>query len=997
MPYSMRYDNLLRLGWIPPIELVSGNLRDIEIRDVRRGGSVYRVAIDNCDDCTNGEYFPSSATAGQSFYVGYHGGVDEDAWQNAQGTSTYGGSGLLIWHVPDQFSDTGPEDELSSNARTRQTWDLEVASGRYEPIPDPNNPGTYLGLDNSTPNPTDGLDRFDTLIPYHLQEALYTRGSAAGDFFNPSGVREFSYRSNPNTFGYSPSCTSVPLASRLSSFDANEDVPNSVFIEIKEEGWTTDGEYDGPYAIVDILLAPHEDVTYPNAAHDRLTVGQPMTFTWTMDRSFGWDGVLPYDPDNDLVIETVDIYVDPTGGESLQPWSLVASGVPNTGSFTWTPTTEFISQNARATIVYHNKYSTHLASDSSDETFVVGNPPVATLENKSVETQLAYDGQPYSSVALDFDGDALRDLMIAIQDQPSKLFRNLGVAGGVPSFAEWPASRFEGGAAAPQAGLHGLAVADYDNDGDDDFFASANINARLYKNDGAGNFEDVAPELGVATAATYSWCGAWQDYDGDGDVDLFVGRGLASGTEPTPMDTSAKPDALLANAPTDTREFTSFVDVSAAAGIDQDPAQIDFTVAATWGDVNNDGMPDLFQARLIDNLPVGPPGGPDHGSHLYVNQGDGTFAEESDLWIASNIVWNSSASWADVDNDADLDLIATAQADGYVGTRVYRNDQMTLDLISEDVGLGARGPIKSANVLDVDLDGFADVFSVTDGPTDTPMLYLRDAEAPAMSYYDAGSMLGLQPAATSGVTVEDWNGDGDPDLYLGRPDDAEFFYRTSAAGGGDQLSNEWVGVRLVGGGGNNVSAIGAQVVLKKDGVPTQVQVVDGGSGRGGQLSRDLVFGLADNASSPNLTAAITWPNGFQQTATLNANSMNVVNDATPATVIEASITITKSPYSPSKNTWTFEWETPYLTRIGNDRVTVSDQSCSNGSWVFQLGSPNVTCKVTKSAAGYHHEIRATNLDCTPRCQYEYTIESATDFQADQSDSPRTFYTKICVQ
>ena len=68
----------------------------------------------------------------------------------------------------------------------------------------------------------------------------------------------------------------------------------------------------------------------------------------------------------------------------------------------------------------------------------------------------------------------------------------------------------------------GVAVADYDNDGDSDLFFSALNANRLYRNDG-GRFKDVTAAAGVAgDADRWSASAGFFDYDNDGDLDLFV-------------------------------------------------------------------------------------------------------------------------------------------------------------------------------------------------------------------------------------------------------------------------------------------------------------------------------------------------------------------------------------------------------------------------------------------------------------------------------------------
>jgi hypothetical protein len=68
----------------------------------------------------------------------------------------------------------------------------------------------------------------------------------------------------------------------------------------------------------------------------------------------------------------------------------------------------------------------------------------------------------------------------------------------------------------------GVAVGDYDGDGDDDLFFTAVGGNRTFRND-AGRFTDVTSESGVA-GSTDDWTtsSGFLDYDRDGDLDLFV-------------------------------------------------------------------------------------------------------------------------------------------------------------------------------------------------------------------------------------------------------------------------------------------------------------------------------------------------------------------------------------------------------------------------------------------------------------------------------------------
>lgn len=82
-----------------------------------------------------------------------------------------------------------------------------------------------------------------------------------------------------------------------------------------------------------------------------------------------------------------------------------------------------------------------------------------------------------------------------------------------------------------QDGGVGCAVGDYDNDGDFDLYVATYGDNLLYRNEGDGNFTEVAEAFGV-TGPTKSVGAAWGDFDNDGDLDLFV-VGYGDGQRPT--------------------------------------------------------------------------------------------------------------------------------------------------------------------------------------------------------------------------------------------------------------------------------------------------------------------------------------------------------------------------------------------------------------------------------------------------------------------------------
>jgi hypothetical protein len=142
----------------------------------------------------------------------------------------------------------------------------------------------------------------------------------------------------------------------------------------------------------------------------------------------------------------------------------------------------------------------------------------------NVVDQKLYFG--FQAVIEDFDHDGWPDLFVANDSNPNYLYRNkhdgtfeeVAVASGVAFSAD-----------GKEMSSMGVAVGDYDHDGNMDIFITtfANDNYILYHNDGGGLFTDVSYAAGVgeATIPNLGWATFFFDYDNDGHLDLFCANG----------------------------------------------------------------------------------------------------------------------------------------------------------------------------------------------------------------------------------------------------------------------------------------------------------------------------------------------------------------------------------------------------------------------------------------------------------------------------------------
>jgi len=136
-----------------------------------------------------------------------------------------------------------------------------------------------------------------------------------------------------------------------------------------------------------------------------------------------------------------------------------------------------------------------------------------------------HDYYGFAALAGDYDNDGDLDIYIANDSTPNSLYRNDG--GQFSDVALITASAYsEDGR--EQGGM-GLASSDYDGDGDLDLFVTnfSHDNNTLYKNNGRGFFTDASftTSLGKESITSLGWGTGFFDYDNDGDDDLFVANG----------------------------------------------------------------------------------------------------------------------------------------------------------------------------------------------------------------------------------------------------------------------------------------------------------------------------------------------------------------------------------------------------------------------------------------------------------------------------------------
>jgi len=613
-------------------------------------------------------------------------------------------------------------------------------------------------------------------------------------------------------------------------------------------------------------------------------------------------------------------------------------------------------------------------------------PGVARYENKSTESELDYAGTPYSSVTLDYDNDGKQDLMLSVQDAQSTIFRCWRVSpDGVPEYQDKRDDVFIAQGDKPQAGLRGLSVADYNNDGRMDIFAAHATQPRLYCQTASHTFEDKASTTSLLALAQNSWTGSWADYNRDGWLDLLVTRWGYSGQQPTPEQSGTLlPVSLLANSGGSSIAFSL---KNGVAGLASAPAAA--SISAAWGDVDGDGLQDFVVGDLQGSAQLYMNQGLDEYSHEY------WFTEQSAsrlLGVAYSKTKISGLQWLDYDGDSDLDLAIARYQDASNCVAIMKNTSGILSVLYwPTIGLTTLAATNGLMTLDYDLNGRPDILAVPAASNGGVSLYAASEPGQTADFVDLAEQSGIDMGRVDGIVAADFNGsDGDPDLYLGRPKgDYKFFYKNAKPLGGDSLGRNYLRLKLVGNThDNSVSGIGARVYFETTdaaGEPIALmQQVDGGSGRGIQQVPNLTFATGDLARAAKAT--VYWPNGRVQTNTSLATSTSgtqytITEPTTAPALIAGSVTGQYTALPGEAAIWEFNWRTQDWSNPALDRVVVEDNvgqppECTIGS--LELRQDHVGVEVTVEpypGGGFLHKLVWSGASCVGGCSYKYKVYS----------------------
>ncbi len=305
----------------------------------------------------------------------------------------------------------------------------------------------------------------------------------------------------------------------------------------------------------------------------------------------------------------------------------------------------------------------------------------------------------------DYDGDGDRDLFtVGIQD-PHRLYRNNGDG----TFTDVTT---EAGLLDPRGGWASLFF-DYDGDGDRDLFVTRDgwrgpEPNSLYRNNGDGTFTDVAHRAGLGGNHN-SFTATLADIDRDGDIDLYVANGVA--------EAGGAPNTLYRN-----QGDGTFIEVAGQAGV----GNLGRSIGSAFGDYDNDGWLDLFATgwtesyqEVLQSAISGMPSQERNRLALYHNNRDGTFTDVTYEAGLARSYGAMAAQYGDIDNDGWLDIYlgnGGPPMDTYEPNILLRNTgQGTFVDITESAGVGNLGKGHGATFADYDNDGDLDLYAPIGG------------------------------------------------------------------------------------------------------------------------------------------------------------------------------------------------------------------------------------------------------------------------------------------
>ena len=395
----------------------------------------------------------------------------------------------------------------------------------------------------------------------------------------------------------------------------------------------------------------------------------------------------------------------------------------------------------------------------------------------------------------------------------------------------------------------GVAVGDYNNDGNLDIYLNNYGPNVLYRNNGDGSFTDVTRAAGLANQAKVGAGTCFLDMEGDGDLDLYVcnyldfsyDKHVPRSSVGFPVYASPRCYAPLADNLFRNNGDSTFADVSRASGV-ADHAGWGMGVVAA--DYDNDGDTDVLIANDVAE------------NYLFENRGSGQFAEVA---LMSAFAYDGfgdeqgsmGVDCGDYNNDGLLDFFMTSYQ-GQLAV-LYKNlgERMFQDVtMLTGAGAGTLSQVTWGNgLVDFDNDGDRDIFIACGHLQDKVesydpaatykqrnILLLNTGKERFQDVSDqAGSGLGIK-LSSRGAGFDDLDNDGDVDAVIINSRGAPTLLRNDS-----HNTHHWIQIHLRAKQTNRYG-VGARVKVVAGGL-VQIDEVHSGRGYQSHYGMRLHFGL----------------------------------------------------------------------------------------------------------------------------------------------------------
>ena len=545
----------------------------------------------------------------------------------------------------------------------------------------------------------------------------------------------------------------------------------------------------------------------------------------------------------------------------------------------------------------------------------------------------------------DINNDGLPDIMFTSNMGENKLYLNLGHM----KFKDITKEACPELLGRSGAWKTGVTMADVNGDGLIDIYIcysgkTDNDTRRnqLFINQGNNKFKEEAKAYGLDDPG-YSTQAVFFDYDGDGDLDMFLLNHNIKKIDNMELARYRDQTDDLASNKLYRNDGGHFTDVSKKAGIVQNP--LTFGLGVAIADIDKDGWPDIYVTNDYNE--------PDY---LYINNHDGTFTEKSQQMLRHVSHFSMGVDIADFNNDGFPDILtldmlpednhrqkslqleenyesfALMQKQGlykqYMRNMLQLNNgDGTFSEIAQLAGLSNTDWSWCPLIADFDNDGYKDIF-ISNG-------YLRDytnkdflrywgdykiKKAMAAEPFLLMDLIKAMPSTSlpnyifrnnhdltftnkqvdwglnqatisSGAVYADLDNDGDLDLIVNNINQPASIYQNMSR---ENSKSNYIAVKLKG-NGKNTNAIGAKVYVYTPG-NMQYQEVNPNRGYLSCVSTTLNFGLGNNKMVDSVR--IIWPNQTTQSLTsVKANQLLNIGYQSALKPYVASVAVTKPVFT----------------------------------------------------------------------------------------------------